>query len=43
MIFTETKLQGALIIDLAPHHDERGFFSRSWCQREFEEHGLDPR
>jgi dTDP-4-dehydrorhamnose 3,5-epimerase len=41
MIFTETKLQGACIIDIAPHHDERGFFSRSWCRREFEEHGLD--
>jgi dTDP-4-dehydrorhamnose 3,5-epimerase len=43
MIFTDTSLQGACIVDVAPHYDERGFFSRSWCQREFEEHGLDPR
>jgi dTDP-4-dehydrorhamnose 3,5-epimerase len=42
MIFTETRLKGAYLVDLAPHHDERGFFSRSWCQREFTEHGLNP-
>jgi dTDP-4-dehydrorhamnose 3,5-epimerase len=42
MIFTEAKLPGAYIVDLAPHYDERGFFSRSWCQREFQEHGLNP-
>ncbi len=42
MIFTETKLSGAYVIDLAPHHDDRGFFSRSFCQREFNEHGLNP-
>jgi dTDP-4-dehydrorhamnose 3,5-epimerase len=41
MIFTETKLPGAWLVDLAPHADERGFFSRSFCQREFQEHGLD--
>ena len=43
MIFTETKLKGAFIIDLERFIDERGFFARSWCQREFEEHGLNPR
>ncbi len=43
MIFTETKLSGATIVDLAPHYDERGFFSRSWCQREFVAHGLNPK
>ena len=42
MIFTETKLKGAFIIDLERFIDERGFFARSWCQREFEEHGLNP-
>ena len=42
MIFTETKLPGAYIVELAPHYDDRGFFSRSWCQREFQEHGLNP-
>ena len=40
MIFTETSLEGAFIIELDPHHDERGFFARAWCEREFVEHGL---
>ena len=42
MIFSETKLKGAFIVDLKPFEDERGFFARAWCQREFEEHGLSP-
>ncbi|HLP17688.1 MAG TPA: dTDP-4-dehydrorhamnose 3,5-epimerase [Bacteroidota bacterium] len=42
MIFTETSLKGAFTIDLAPHSDERGFFARSFCRKEFEAHGLDP-
>ena len=42
MIFTETGLQGAYIVDLERREDERGFFARSWCQREFSERGLDP-
>jgi dTDP-4-dehydrorhamnose 3,5-epimerase len=42
MIFTETKLSGAYVIDLEPHHDERGFFARAWCETEFTEHGLNP-
>ena len=41
MIFTETKLQGAFIIDLQTHKDSRGFFARAWCQNEFQEHGID--
>jgi dTDP-4-dehydrorhamnose 3,5-epimerase len=40
MIFTETGLQGAWVIDLEKKPDERGFFARSFCQREFEERGL---
>jgi dTDP-4-dehydrorhamnose 3,5-epimerase len=40
MIFTETKLQGVFIIDIDRIEDERGFFARTWCQREFEAHGL---
>jgi dTDP-4-dehydrorhamnose 3,5-epimerase len=43
MIFTETRLQGAFIIDLEPIEDDRGFFARAWCQREFEAHGLKAR
>lgn len=41
MIFTETKLSGAFIIEPERLEDERGFFARSFCQREFEDHGLD--
>ena len=40
MIFTETKLKGAFIIDLERREDERGFFARAFCPREFAEHGL---
>ena len=42
MIFTETPLRGAFVIDLEQRADERGFFARSFCAREFEEHGLRP-
>jgi dTDP-4-dehydrorhamnose 3,5-epimerase len=41
MIFHETKLQGAFVIEPERFDDERGFFSRTWSQREFEAHGLD--
>jgi dTDP-4-dehydrorhamnose 3,5-epimerase len=43
MIFLETPLQGAFLVELQLHADERGFFARTWCQREFEEHGLETR
>lgn len=36
-------LPGAYLVELTPHQDERGFFARTWCQREFSEHGLNPR
>jgi dTDP-4-dehydrorhamnose 3,5-epimerase len=42
MIFTETKLPGAYVIDLECKEDERGFFARVFCQQEFEAHGLKP-
>lgn len=42
MIFTETKLKGAFIIDLERREDSRGFFARAFCQKEFEAHGLNP-
>ncbi len=41
MIFRETKLVGVLEIHVEPKPDERGFFARTWCQKEFEEHGLN--
>jgi dTDP-4-dehydrorhamnose 3,5-epimerase len=43
MVFTETKLKGAFVIDLEPREDERGFFARTFCAREFEQHGLNSR
>lgn len=43
MIFRETRLAGAWIVDLERREDERGFFARVWCQREFEAHGLTAR
>ena len=41
MIFIPTKLNGSFIIDLEKHGDERGFFARAWCQKEFAAHGLN--
>lgn len=41
MIFTETKLGGAFIIELEKVEDERGFFARSWCENEFRAQGLE--
>lgn len=40
MKFTETKLKGAFIIDLEQRPDDRGFFARTFCMEEFQEHGL---
>lgn len=42
MIFTETKIFGVIIIEPESLADERGFFARSFCQREFKDHGLNP-
>jgi dTDP-4-dehydrorhamnose 3,5-epimerase len=41
--FLPTALAGAYIVDLEPQTDGRGFFARAWCQREFEQHGLNSR
>jgi len=43
MIFNETRLKGTFILEPKLLEDERGFFARTWCEREFEEHGLNPR
>lgn len=40
MIFSETIIPGAYIIDLERREDDRGFFARGWCQKEFEAKGL---
>jgi len=42
MIFTETKLQGAYIIDIECKEDARGFFARAFCQKEFDAFELKP-
>ena len=40
MIFTQTKLAGAFIIDIERREDPRGFFARTYCDQEFESQGL---
>jgi dTDP-4-dehydrorhamnose 3,5-epimerase len=41
VILAETALSGAFTIDVEPIADERGFFARTWCQRELEARGLE--
>ncbi|MGA8406724.1 MAG: dTDP-4-dehydrorhamnose 3,5-epimerase [Candidatus Acidiferrales bacterium] len=43
MIFQETKISGVFEVRSERKPDDRGFFARTWCQKEFEEHGLDSR
>lgn len=40
MIFEATELSGVHTVELEKRADERGFFSRAWCAREFADHGL---
>jgi dTDP-4-dehydrorhamnose 3,5-epimerase len=42
MIFTESPLPGAYVVDLQRLSDERGFFARSYCAEEFAARGLGP-
>ena len=42
MKFIETKLKGVFIIEPEKFEDDRGFFARTFCCREFESHGLNP-
>jgi dTDP-4-dehydrorhamnose 3,5-epimerase len=41
--FNATKLAHAFVIDIEPHGDERGFFARTFCEREFAAHDLPTR
>jgi dTDP-4-dehydrorhamnose 3,5-epimerase len=41
MLFKETSLRGAYLIEIARIGDERGFFGRSWCKKEMQQAGLD--
>jgi dTDP-4-dehydrorhamnose 3,5-epimerase len=43
MIFIETNLRGAYLIEPEKLEDKRGFFARSFCVKEFKKHGLNPR
>lgn len=42
MIFKETKLKGAFVLELERREDSRGFFARAFCQKEFKAQGLKP-
>ena len=42
MKFVKTELNGAFIVEPDRLEDERGFFARTWCKKEFEQHGLNP-
>jgi len=41
VIFVPTSLPGAFIVDIDRRDDDRGFFARTWCRREFAEMGLN--
>jgi dTDP-4-dehydrorhamnose 3,5-epimerase len=43
VIFLPTAVPGAFVVEPERREDARGFFARTWCAREFEAHGLDPR
>ena len=43
MLFLPTKLDGAVLVKLEPRTDDRGFFARTFCEREFSAHGLPTR
>jgi len=43
MNFIETPLKGACVIELEKRGDDRGFFARFYCEREYRQHGLNPR
>jgi dTDP-4-dehydrorhamnose 3,5-epimerase len=40
MRFLEAPLAGVYCVDVEPREDDRGFFARAWCAREFEKRGL---
>jgi dTDP-4-dehydrorhamnose 3,5-epimerase len=42
VLFQETILKGAFVVDLERRVDSRGHFARAFCRREFEDHGLNP-
>jgi dTDP-4-dehydrorhamnose 3,5-epimerase len=42
MHFLSTSIPGVMVLEPERHQDVRGYFARTWCARELEEHGLDP-
>jgi dTDP-4-dehydrorhamnose 3,5-epimerase len=42
MKFTPTQLKGAYVVEPVLLSDDRGFFARTWCRREFRDRGLNP-
>jgi dTDP-4-dehydrorhamnose 3,5-epimerase len=40
MRFTPVAVDGAYLVELERHEDERGFFARAWCRDELLDHGL---
>ncbi len=38
--FAPAGIEGSFVIDLEKREDDRGFFARAWCEREFADHGL---
>jgi dTDP-4-dehydrorhamnose 3,5-epimerase len=40
MKFTATEIQDVFVVELEKREDERGFFARGFCQREFDDHGM---
>jgi len=43
MKFSPLALEGVWLVEPELHKDERGFFARTWCEKEFSEHGLSAR
>jgi len=43
VIFSETPIPGAFLIEIEKRADDRGFFARAFCENEFMAHGLTPR
>ena len=42
MIFEPLAVPSAFLVHPVPHEDDRGFFARTWCAKEFAAHGLSP-
>jgi len=42
MIFTPTAIEGAFLVDIEPRVDERGYFARMVCEKEFSAMGINP-